>query len=259
MRKSWQAEDDEAPAEVASDTAVPDPAGAPVDPGPSTLPRYTLGDAIGAGGMGEVFTAHDRTLRRDIAVKVLRRAGPVARERFAAEAQVTAQLDHPNIVPVHDLGTLADGRPFLAMKHVRGASLREWLDRNPRPDLEARLDVLRRVCDAMAFAHAQGVLHRDLKPENVMVGAFGEVLVMDWGLARPITPTGSTDAGPLHVDRFEAGALRTRDGGVAGTPAYMAPEQAAGKLAELDAAGPYTPCPPLSAPSGWRPGASLGW
>lgn len=235
MRKTWQAEDDEAPAEVASDTAVPDPAGAPADPGESPPPRYTLGDPIGAGGMGEVFAAHDRTLRRDIAVKVLRRAGPVARERFAAEAQVTAQLAHPNIVPVHDLGTLADGRPFLAMKHVRGASLREWLDREPRPDLEARLDVLRRVCDAMAFAHAQGVLHRDLKPENVMVGAFGEVLVMDWGLARPITATGTTDAGPLHVDRFEAGARRTQEGGVAGTPAYMAPEQAAGKLGELDA------------------------
>ncbi len=235
MRETWQPDEGEAPAEVARGTAVPDPAESPAaEPGEAPPPRYTIGGSLGSGGMGEVFTAHDRTLRRDIAVKVLRRAGPAARDRFAAEAQVTAQLDHPNIVPVHDLGTLADGRPFLAMKQVRGASLREWLDRAPRPDLEARLDVLRRVCDAIAFAHAQGVLHRDLKPENVMVGAFGEVLVMDWGLARPITPTGATDAGPLQVDRFEPGARRTQEGGVAGTPAYMAPEQAAGKLAELD-------------------------
>lgn len=241
-RETWAHGAEPEPGSPAGNTAVPSAPAAATEPageaGETDAPveaRYRLGRGLGSGGMGEVFAAEDRELRREIAVKVLRRTGPFARDRFLAEAQVTAQLEHPNIVPVHDLGTLDDGRPFLAMKQVRGASLREWLTSPPPPGLEARLDVLRRVCDAMAFAHAQGVLHRDLKPENVMVGAFGEVLVMDWGLARLIAAPEGAPAAPLHVDRFDHGAMRTVDGGVAGTPAYMPPEQASGRLAELDA------------------------
>lgn len=218
----------EAP-EVAGGTLAP-PAEPAVsgDPPPS---RYTLGEPLGAGGVGEVRAAHDAVLRREVAIKRLIRDLPGTRDRFVAEAQVTAQLDHPNIVPVHDLGVDADGRLYLAMKRVRGRSLAELLESPDAPVLEGRLDIFRKVCDAVAFAHARGVLHRDLKPDNIMVGAFGEVLVMDWGLARAV---GARDA-PVQVDRFEGDALRTRDGQVAGTPAFMAPEQAEGRLDALDA------------------------
>lgn len=220
--------------------------------------RYVAGPLLGAGGMGEVRAADDTRLRREVALKTLRSQAPAARDRFLAEAQVTAQLDHPNIVPVHDLGTDGAGRPFLAMKRVRGRSLRQLLGAPDAPGLEARLDIFRKVCDAVAFAHARGVLHRDIKSDNVMVGAFGEVLLMDWGLARPWgdaarrspvpdgaapagvdapgvepDPTQSADA-TLRVDRFEDAAFRTREGQVAGTPGFMSPEQAEGRLAELD-------------------------
>ena len=215
------------------------------EPAASAVPegiRYVAGGVLGVGGMGEVRAAQDLRLRRDVALKVLLRDAPAARARFEAEAQVTAQLDHPNIVPVYDLGADADGRPFLAMKRVRGRSLAALLA-DPEPlDRTARLEIFLKVCDAVAFAHARGVLHRDIKCENVMVGAFGEVLLMDWGLARPFgaaSPPAPDEsvAVPLHVDRFEVDALRTREGQVAGTPAYMAPEQASGRLGEL---GPRT-------------------
>ena len=152
--------------------------------------RFTLGPLLGAGGMGEVRVAHDRRLRRDIAIKTLRADLPAARDRFIAEAQVTAQLAHPNIVPVHDLMLGPNGQPALAMMQVRGRSLRELLRTPDALPLEARLDLFRKVCDAVAFAHDQGVIHRDIQCDNIMVGAFGEVLLMDWGRARPIGQPG---------------------------------------------------------------------
>jgi serine/threonine protein kinase len=162
--------------------------------------RYEVRGRLGRGGMGAVFEAYDRTLDRDVAVKVMDRAG--------SEAKVLAHLEHPGIVPVHDAGTLADGRVFYVMKRVRGERLNDAL--SPATSTAQRLDLFLRVCDAVAFAHAQGVIHRDLKPENVMLGAFGEVLVMDWGIAT----WGGAEAPP--------------SGAVAGTPGFMAPEQAAG-------------------------------
>jgi len=178
--------------------------------------RYELRAPLGRGGMGSVWRAHDRQLERDVAIKVLAlpesETGPALSARLIEEAKVLALLEHPGIVPVHDVGVLSDGRVYYAMKLVRGARLDERL----RVGLSEgeRLRVLQRIGEAVAFAHAHGVVHRDLKPANVMIGEFGEVLVLDWGLA-------------LHG----AGGA---GGTPAGTPGFMAPEQADGR-AEVDA------------------------
>src|SRR5262249_9144964 len=151
--------------------------------------RYELREEIGRGGMGAVFRAHDPNLNRSLAVKVLleKHRGLLEWEgRFLEEAQITGQLQHPGVPPVYEVGSLEDGRPFFAMKLVKGqtldALLRPSQDRAAdRPHL---LTVFGQVCQALAYAHSRGVLHRDLKPANIMVGAFGEVQVMDWGLAK---------------------------------------------------------------------------
>ena len=153
------------------------------------VPGYEVEAVLGHGGMGVVYRATDRTLGREVAVKVL-----LARfafdsgtaRRFADEARITAQLQHPGIPPVHDLGTLPDGRPFLAMKLIKGQTLDALLASRPEPSAERGrfVAVFEHLCQAVAYAHAHGVIHRDLKPGNVMVGAFGEVQVMDWGLAK---------------------------------------------------------------------------
>src|SRR5438128_8106250 len=176
--------------------------------------------------MGTVYLARDSVLDLEVAVKVLdsvRDDRPVA-DHLQQEARILARLEHPGIVPVHDFGRLPDGRLFYAMKRVRGERLDRWA---AGVELHARLEVFLRICDAVAFAHAHGVVHRDLKPENVMVGEFGEVLVLDWGIAR----TGITDCGLRTADdglRTADDGLRTADGLVAGTPTYMSPEQARG-------------------------------
>src|SRR4051812_45824775 len=164
--------------------------------------RYVLGGEIARGGMGVVYRATDVTLGREVAVKVLlEQYGPesgVAR-RFADEARITGQLQHPAIPPVHDLGILPDGRPFLAMKLIKGQTLEELLkDRtDPSADRGRFVAAFEAVCQAVAYAHAHDVVHRDLKPANVMVGSFGEVQVMDWGLAKVLTDgRESPDADP---------------------------------------------------------------
>ena len=167
--------------------------------------RYEITGIAGRGGMGTVYVARDHVLDRDVAVKVLdvadHKGSRAARVR--REAHILARLDHPGIVPVHDAGELPDGRTFYVMKLVNGRRLDDLvLQQAPLPD---RLRAFARVLDAMAFAHAHGVVHRDLKPENVMVGNFGEVYVMDWGVAQDATP----DADPAIV----------------GTPGFMPPEQ----------------------------------
>lgn len=207
--------------------------------------RYTPVEELGQGGMGTVFRAHDALLDRDVALKVLRNAdapGDVA-ERLEREAGVLARLEHPGIVPVHDRGLLPDGRPWYVMKLVRGRRLDAWLA--GEPTLRERLDLLRRVAETLAFAHARGVVHRDLKPSNVMVGEFGEVLVVDWGVAKvvstshgPIVSSSQDDAasvrGPEPVGRWDDETMERHDratahGAIIGTPGFMAPEQERGE------------------------------
>ena len=187
---------------------------------------------IASGGMGEVHQAHDRALDRMLAMKVLHdqySEQALMRARFFEEAQVTAQLAHPSIPPVHEAGELSDGRPFFTMKEVHGRTLQDVLtdrgeDGKCRLSERRRLEIFQKICDAVAYAHSRGVVHCDLKPPNVMVGAFGEVIVMDWGVARLIEPPGGAKAvePPVRVMGSEERQL------VAGTPAYMPPEQAIG-------------------------------
>jgi serine/threonine-protein kinase len=190
--------------------------------------KYEIIERVGQGGMGTVYRARDRELARDVALKVVRlpEASPDIAARMVREARTLARLEHPGIVPVHDVGTLPDGRVFYAMKLVRGAPL----DALPPATLAERLRIVERLCEAVAFAHAHGVVHRDLKPQNVMVGPFGEVLVMDWGVAKVI---GEVDK-PLGGGTPD-NAPNTGHGVVLGTPGYMAPEQAAGEASRVDA------------------------
>jgi serine/threonine protein kinase len=157
-----------------------------------------------------------------VAIKVPNGVGDTGIERrLESEARILAQLEHPGIIPIHDSGRLADGRLFYVMKWVRGRTLREWLA--ARPQLPDRLRIFERICDPVAFAHAAGVIHRDLKPENVMIGAFGEVLVMDWGVAKQ--QGGAIETGAPATQ----GRLATEAGAVIGTPGFMSPEQARGE------------------------------
>jgi serine/threonine protein kinase len=203
--------------------------------------RYRLVERIGSGGMGAVYLAEDSILARRVALKVLDL--PDAPSELAArllrEAHILARLEHPGIVPVHDAGTLADGRVFYAMKFVEGRRLdRVAEEMTSLPD---RLRIFQRICDAVAFAHARGVLHRDLKPENIMVGPFGEVLVMDWGVAK-ILESRENDPEARNPESlaslaevFPVQPAKTAHGTVLGTPGYMAPEQARGDVESLDA------------------------
>jgi eukaryotic-like serine/threonine-protein kinase len=208
--------------------------------------RYRLGDVLGEGGMGEVLLAHDEHIGRDVAVKRIRSTEPSTEElsRFVREARVQGRLEHPAVVPVHDLAVDRDGRPFFVMKRVTGTTMLEILGKL-RAGGEADTAATRRrllrafsdVCLAVEFAHSSGIVHRDLKPANIMLGDFGEVYVLDWGVARAMTEA-AEPGGPPSVSRPLAAGLKldtgdTLVGTVLGTPAYMAPEQLAG-----DRAGP---------------------
>ena len=199
--------------------------------------KYSLVKELGRGGMGTVYLARDRDLDREVAVKVLSTPDLEAAPRLLEEARILARLEHPGIVPVHDAGTLPDGRVFYAMKLVRGSLLSG--NESPEQPLADRLRVFQRVCEAVAFAHAHGVIHRDLKPENVMVGPFGEVLVMDWGVARLTDTPNAAEAAPPALETAVSGAAKPRaataEGVVVGTPGYMSPEQAEGRADRIDA------------------------
>jgi len=209
--------------------------------------RNLLYEEIGRGGMGRVLRGRDPDLRRDLAVKILReehRHDAGLERRFVEEAQIGGQLQHPGIVPVYELGRFADRRPYFTMKLVKGRTLADLL--KERPDVEHDqprfLTIFEQVCQTVAYAHSKGVIHRDLKPSNVMVGPFGEVQVMDWGLAKVLTsperqrgdPEATTAASLIRTVR--SGSTAEEDGrtGVVGTPAYMAPEQARGEVEAVD-------------------------
>jgi WD40 repeat protein/tRNA A-37 threonylcarbamoyl transferase component Bud32 len=197
------------------------------------------------GGLGEVFVAQDEELHREVALKQLQERHAdqqESRARFLLEAEITGALEHPGIVPVYGLGCYPDGRPFYAMRFVEGESLQQALERFHRGEGQATLtQLLRRfvdVCNAIDYAHSRGVLHRDLKPDNVMLGPYGETLVVDWGLAKPL---GQAEGESTALDnpltpRSESEHTPTRMGSVVGTPAYMSPEQASGRLDRLGVA-----------------------
>ena len=225
-----------------------DPSEAVTDAGPPPAPPgYELLEEVGRGGMGVVYRAREVALNRHVAVKALQPrfpAGGAAAARFLEEAQITGQLQHPGIPPVHHVGTLPDGRPFLVMKLIKGSTLEEFLKEraDPAADRGRLLAVFEQVCQAVACAHARKVIHRDLKPANVMVGSFGEVQVMDWGLAKLLTaPAARTEAPDdpppgatvIRTLRDSEGSF-TQAGSVLGTPAFMPPEQAGGEADKID-------------------------
>jgi len=194
--------------------------GEPSTASPDDAPDYELLNVIGEGGMGVVYAAKQSAIARTVAVKMLKRSDAESddqREKFISEAVVTGELDHPNIVPIYDLGSNDSGALFYSMKRVKGTP---WNDVIKEKSLDENLSILLRVADAVAFAHANGVVHRDLKPENTMLGDYGEVLVMDWGLAR-ISP------------EFPNADSVSQSDVMGGTPAYMAPEMATGPIEKV--------------------------
>src|SRR5262245_47118733 len=223
-------------------TTAPAPRGDAPQAPPDT-PRYRFEAFLARGGMAEVWRGRDTVLAREVALKVMRQpvfADAGARARFEEEARHVSGLEHPSIVPVYDLGELPDGRPFFAMRLVHGHTLAELLlaRATPANDLPRYVEVFEQVCAAVAFAHARDLIHRDLKPSNVMLGEFGAVLVMDWGIAKalaavtqpaPPPPTPALPSPAVGGETTGPGGPETLPGQARGTPAYMAPEQARGE------------------------------
>lgn len=203
--------------------------------------KYTFVKELARGGMGTVYLAEDTELNRQVAIKVLSATeiSDDLRRRMIREAQIIARLEHPGIVPVHDVGELPDGRVFYAMKLVRGVRLDEYAANTS--STRERLRKFQAVCDAVAFAHSHGVIHRDLKPQNIMIGSFGEVLVLDWGVAKilrddrgPIASEADTLMLPGTDQPKSNTTSDTSQGTVIGTRQYMSPEQARGEVDRLD-------------------------
>ncbi|MDQ3368445.1 MAG: serine/threonine protein kinase, partial [Myxococcota bacterium] len=201
----------------------------------SLVGRYRVARRIGKGGMGEVMGARDEQIGRDVAIKRMRKANPDQRaiQRFLREASIQGRLEHPAICPVHEIGHDTDGLPFFVMKKLAGTTLAKILDR-PGGDratypLQRVLRAFTEVCLAIEFAHVRGIVHRDLKPDNIILGDFGEVYVLDWGVAKVI---GEDDDGDF-ADISGSGEHATAAGSAIGTPGYMAPEQVHGR-ADID-------------------------
>ncbi len=196
--------------------------------------RYQVEKQLSTGDMGAILQAWDPKLKRALAIKVMlsETASERSQQRFLYEGRITSQLQHPNIVPVHDIGQTPDGRQYICMKLVPGCTLAERLTQieDPQAALPGLLRNFLKICDGMELAHARGVIHRDLKPANIMIGEFGEVLIMDWGVARdPGQPATETEPDDPGTD-----PLATLDGEILGTPAFMSPEQARGEIDRID-------------------------
>jgi len=216
--------------------------------------NYEIGETVARGGMGAILNAKDVSLRRNVAMKVMLDEKGASQDRlyrFIEEAQITGQLEHPGIVPLHELGVDATGKIFYTMKFVKGRTLSDILKKIADGDTETiqeyplthLLTIFQKVCDAVAFAHSKHVIHRDLKPENIMVGDYGEVLVMDWGLAKVLkkereSPKGTEAQSKDFVDSVRSNEdsemLKTMDGSIMGTPGFMSPEQVTGETKKID-------------------------
>jgi len=231
-RDSWDAE---RPTALRSTQPLPGPPREiplALPPARPAAEPYRLGIVLGEGGMAVIYDAHDPTLGRSVAVKVMKpelAGDPDLQSRFLHEARILGQLEHPGVVPVFSAGSLPGVGPFYAMKKVRGRTLREILRGMSQRDFGDRrhtarfVDIFEKVCQTVAYAHSAGILHRDLKPENIMVDEFGVVVVLDWGLSKKLTASAE-----------EQGIVATQVGMVKGTPAYMSPEQASGSTAEVN-------------------------
>ena len=211
---------------------------------------YQLGKVVATGGMGAIISATDQNLRRDVAMKVVlsgAEAKPELIQRLVTEARITGQLQHPNIIPLYELGVTKDGVVFYTMRLVEGITLNDVLRKIREKDaatirdypLPVLLTVFQKVCDAVAFAHSRGVVHRDLKPDNIMLGGFGEVMVMDWGLAKVLgsDPADDPDTALMsrdEIQRIDDNTYQTVSGAIKGTPRFMAPEQAMGQSFDID-------------------------
>ena len=216
---------------------------APIERAEVLAERYRVLGILGKGGMGEVLRVFDQKFERTLAMKVIHSAlvhSPLIQQLFIKEAKSTGLLQHPGTVPVHDFGTLPDGRLYFTMQEIQGVTLKDAIQavhRNGTPSdwvtihndwsIQRLLDAFDRICETMAYAHKLGIMHRDIKPSNFMLGRYGEVLVMDWGIAK-ILPHGEA----LFPD---ANTIRPNIGSVVGTPDYIAPEQARGESAEVSA------------------------
>jgi len=198
--------------------------------------RYQYLGPIGAGGMSSVCNVRDLDLLRCVAMKILGQEpaqNPENVKRFVREAQITAELDHPNIVPVYERGQDRHGNYYFTMKRVDGQTLAEWIDAVGRPtataaSLRQMLAAVAKVCDGLAFAHSRRVLHCDVKPENIMVGSFGQAYLMDWGVACSLDERPKAAWLPVQIPARDDPAMPLFRGGLNGTPAFMAPEQAFG-------------------------------
>jgi serine/threonine protein kinase len=218
----------------------------PPDPGE----RYAKKQVLGAGGMGEVVLAEDRDIGRNVALKYLTAPAndKAALARFVDEIRVVGSLEHPNIVPIHDVGVDESSRYYFVMKHVEGETLEQIIEKlsagdpsyHARYTYTARVEIFLALLRALAFAHDRGYVHRDIKPANVMVGAFGEVMLMDWGVAKRtkdaerVAPLDTDDAKDESPPAVRQRLFTTRRGAIVGTPAYMSPEQARGDIEAID-------------------------
>ena len=236
-----------------SDSDLPHPARSNSEVSQATIiqpdSRFRILSRYEQGGLGEVLIAHDGQLNREVAVKQIRlkwQANTEARERFLQEAEVTGRLEHPGIVPVYALGTWEDGRPFYAMRFIQGKTLKqvitEWRESGKTADQQAKRMELRGllnrfvdVCNTIEYAHSRRILHRDIKPSNIMIGPYGETLVVDWGLAKLLDAPMDESMTAALAQRYakEGDSSRTQIGGTVGTPQYMSPEQAAGDLESI--------------------------